>query len=105
VELHNPLLKAQERSVWTFNSVRLQVLDNGSLSAAEHGWNVCINVLADSTFITTKELKRLKGMTLRGVSLAFTTPEKEGKSIRHIREVYKVGTGTLYKILAREGLR
>lgn len=30
---------------------------------------------------------------------------KEGKSVRHIREVYKVGTGTLYKILEREGLR
>ena len=30
---------------------------------------------------------------------------REGKSIRHIREVYKVGTGTLYKILEREGLR
>jgi hypothetical protein len=30
---------------------------------------------------------------------------KDGKSIRHIREVYKVGTGTLYKILEREGLR
>ena len=30
---------------------------------------------------------------------------KEGKSVRHIREVYRVGTGTLYKILEREGLR
>lgn len=30
---------------------------------------------------------------------------KEGKSVRHIREVYKVGAGTLYRILEREGLR
>lgn len=30
---------------------------------------------------------------------------KEGKSVRHIREVYRVGTGTLYKIIEREGLR
>lgn len=30
---------------------------------------------------------------------------REGKSVRYIREVYKVGTGSLYRILDREGLR
>jgi DNA invertase Pin-like site-specific DNA recombinase len=30
---------------------------------------------------------------------------KQGKSIRDIRKVFKVGTGTIYRLLEREGLR